>query len=121
MIDWDTTASQLGYDSPQAMFRDLYVTKHLSIAQIETKLDVSRNVIKEQLLKAGIPKRKPGGPNNAKVVLTQELLDEIRKDGVRAVADRLKLSYTTLYKRLRLRKISVKSLREEASPTPTSE
>lgn len=124
LIDWQSVAKRLGYDSPTRMWEDLYLEKKLSISQIETKLDVSRNVVKEQLTKAGIASRSRGGPNNAKVVITDELIAEMKRDGIKAVASRLQLSYTTLYKRLRLRGISATSLRlpvSEAAETDVVE
>lgn len=112
MIEFEVLASRLGYRNEVALWEDLYVTKGLSLSQISRKLDVSRNVIRLALARAGIPPRKRGGPNNARVVLTQELIDEIRRDGLPTVARRLGLSHSTLYKRLRLRGLSIRDLRE---------
>lgn len=118
MIEWPKVARSLGYSDDVALWKDLYETKKLSIAQISKKLDVSRNVVRENLAKAGVVMRKQGGPNNARVVLTDDLLDRIRKDGVAAVARDLGLDYTTLYKRLRLRGMSVASLRSVVPGEP---
>ena len=115
MIEWAALTKSLGYDSETAFWQDLYVEKKLSIAQLSRKLDVSRNVIRDCLKKAGVTSRKRGGPNNSKVVLTEELIEEVRKDGIAVVAKRLEMDYTTLYKRLYKRGITVASLRAPLS------
>jgi len=121
MINWDEVAAKLGYTSEVSLWVDLYTTRGLSISQIARKLDVSRNTIRGSLEKAGIQIRKQGGPNNQRLVVTDELVDEIRKDGVAVVAARLGLDYSTLYKRLRnVRKLKVSDLRVVGSP-PSAE
>lgn len=120
MSEWDEFCSQLGYKNEGDMWKDLYITKDLSITDIARKLNVSRNVVRAALARTNIPPRKRGGPNNSRLVMTEELLEEVKKNGVMAVARRLGLDYSTLYKRLRLRGISVKSLRAPA-PVETPE
>lgn len=121
MIEWGSLVKTLGYDSEAAMWEDLYLKKGLSFSQMSRKLDVSRNVIREALIRAGIPSKKRGGPNNAHVEMPDELLDEIRKDGVAAVAKRLGVRYPTLYKRLRKRGLSVRILKGETIPADSPE
>ena len=111
MIEWGPLVKSLGYNNETHMWADLYIEKELSIAQISRKLDVSKNIIRSCLTRASIPIRSRGGPNNSKVVLTPELIDEIKLNGIKATATRLKMDYTTLYKRLRSRGITVQSLR----------
>lgn len=100
MIDWTNTAQRLGYDSEAAMWTDYYVTKGLSVSQLAKRLDVSRNTIRDSLDRCGITIRGRGGPNNQKLDITDELVEEIRRDGITKVAKKLGLSYTTLYKRI---------------------
>lgn len=115
MIEWGALSKSLGYDSTDGMWKDLYLEKKLSIGQLSRKLDVSRNVVRLELSKAGIKARGRGGPNNSHVVLTEELLDEIRRDGLTATAKRLGLTYPALYMRLRKRGMSLTELRQAAS------
>lgn len=118
MIDWVGTATRLGYESPTKMWEDLYEGKKLSLVQIQRKLGVSRNVIRHELVKAGIVSRTRGGPNNKKIVITDDLIDEVKKIGITAVAKRLGLDYTTLYKRIyRLRGLRIRDLRRTVEPT----
>jgi len=125
MIEWNSVASALGYTGEVEMWKDLYTTRRLSISQLSRKLDVGRNTIRASLGKSGIVLRKRGGPNNQRLVVTDELVEEVRKDGVAAVAKRLKLDYTTLYKRIyRVRGLTVKSLRtgsETMAASPSSD
>lgn len=116
MIEWGPLVKRLGYADDTEMWKDLYVEKQLSISQLSRKFDVSRNVVQLCLARAQIKTRGRGGPNNSRVVLTKELLDEIRTEGVGPVAKRLKLDYTTLYKRLYQRGLTVKALREPVEP-----
>lgn len=111
MIEWEPFAKGLGYSSAPSMWKDLYETKQLTVAQISRKLNVSRNVVRANLTKAGVKMKGRGGPNNSRVVVTDDLLNEIRKDGLTTTAARHNLDYSTLYKRLRARGLSVASLR----------
>lgn len=96
--EWDTTAQQLGYDSEKLMLEDYYITRRLSLAVIARKLGTCPAVISAHLTKQGIATRKRGGANNQKVVFSEELAERVRKEGVQAVADDLKIGYSALYK-----------------------
>jgi transposase len=106
-ISWELTASQLGYGSELELWTDLYVTRGFSISELATKLDVSRNTIRTALERVKIDVRKQGGPNNQKFDVTDEIIEEIRLNGIAAVAKRLDLSYTTVYKRVKIRATDV--------------
>lgn len=99
-IEWDETAVKLGFESEEAMWQDYYIVRKLSITQLAERLGVSRNTVRAALERLEIPVRSRGGPNNQKLDVTDELVDEIRRDGIAAVAKRRGLSYTTVYKRL---------------------
>jgi hypothetical protein len=111
MIDWTGTASRLKYPSEEAMWTELYDRQKLSIAQLATRLGLSRNAVRIELAKRGVHVRGRGGANNAKLTLTNEVLEEIRQEGVMAVAKRMGLNYTTMYKRLRKMGVTVAELR----------
>jgi transposase len=120
MIDWGTFAQSLNYIGEAEMWKDFYVTKSLSIGDLAKKLDVSRNTVRMRLNACGVTSRNRGGPNNQKLELTDEIVEEIRKDGIAVVAKRLDLSYTTIYKRLYQAKgMSLEELRKlEAAENP---
>lgn len=113
MIEWAPTAQRLGYTSELDMWTDLYCVRKLSISMLAVKLDVSRNTVRTSLERLNIEVRKQGGPNNLKLDVTDGLIDEIKREGIAAVAKRLELSYTTVYKRLRARGLKVADLHPE--------
>lgn len=100
MIDLEPVFTKMGYKSESDFWIDLYVTQGLSISQLIIRLGISRNTIRARLEKHGIPIRSRGGANNQKLEITDELINEIRDEGITPVAKRLGLSYTTIYKRL---------------------
>jgi transcriptional regulator of acetoin/glycerol metabolism len=111
MIDWQPTAARLGYSSEESMWQELYDGQKLSIAQLSARLGVSRNTVRLALERRGVHIRKRGGANNKSLTLSPEILDDIRQHGILTVAKKLKLNYTTLYKRLRKAGLSVADLR----------
>lgn len=114
MTDWTRLSSSLNYGDERSMWEDLYTVRKLSISQIARKLDVSSNTVRASLMRHGVTTRKRGGPNNQRLVVTDELVDECRRDGIAAVARRLDLDYTTVYKRLyRVRGLKVSDLRKK--------
>lgn len=113
MIDWRPICTKLGYADEEAMWRDLYETQKLSITALEKRLGVSRNTIRQTLKKRGVTVRGRGGANRITLDLTDDVVAEVRRDGVMAVAKRLGVNYTTLYKRLRRQGIAVADLRRE--------
>jgi hypothetical protein len=121
MISWDATVHRLGYTSEADMWHDLYVHRGLSISVLAERLDVSRNTIRTSLERRHIPIRKQGGPNNQKLEVTDALVDEVQREGIAAVAKRLNLAYTTLYKRLHARKVleAARLLPEDAARIAT--
>jgi transcriptional regulator of acetoin/glycerol metabolism len=112
MIDWVPVVQRLGYASEDAMWKDLYDAQRLSIAALAQRLGVSRNTIRHTLERRGVTLRGRGGANNNALDLTDAVIEEVRQHGVMAVAKRLEINYTTLYKRLRARGLSVADLRK---------
>jgi len=100
MLNWDPIIKSLGYADEDSMWEDLYVKKELSIGQLAKKLNVSRNTVRASLERANVSMRGRGGPNNLKFDLTDEVIADIRENGIAAVARKLEVSYGTLYKRL---------------------
>lgn len=121
-IDWDSVAQRLKYANALAMWQDLYGQQSLSISQLAERLGISRNAIRLALIKAGVVRRTRGGAqNNKTVVVTPDLLSEIRRNGVAAVAKRLDVNGTTLYKRLRAAGIDILKLRREEGADASSQ
>lgn len=89
------------YDSVEHMLRDLYEVQRWSIPKLMQHLGLAEVTVKSLLRHFGIKTRTRGGANNVKVVLTEELIAEISRDGVTAVALRLGVDYTTLQTKLK--------------------
>lgn len=111
MIDWTPIAQRLGHASEEMLWHELYDVQKLSITTLATRLGISRNTIRQALARRHIQVRGRGGPNNLVLALTPEVIEEVRRDGVLAVAKRMELNYTTLYKRLRRAGIRVADLK----------
>lgn len=93
-------AAKQGYPSYKDMLHELYVVQGKGLHEIAAMCHVFYRRTRKHLLRFGIPIRARGGPNNVKVVLTDVLVQEIIRDGVPAVAERLGVTDGVL--RLRL-------------------
>jgi transposase-like protein len=111
MIEWNAIAQRLGYADENSMWRDLYDVKKKSIAALAGELGVSRNTIRHTIRARGIAVRGRGGANRNVLDLTDEVIAEVKRDGVAAVAKRLGINFTTLYKRLRKHGVDIAELR----------
>jgi hypothetical protein len=118
MVNWDEVATKFGYKDSAEMWTDLYINKQLSVSQLERKFGVSRNPIRAALAASGIQKRGRGGPNRKFVVITDELIENCRRDGIAKTAKAMGLDYTTLYKRLKSRGLGPKELKALKPPLP---
>src|SRR5688500_1257199 len=83
------TAKEQGYTGVGQMLRDLYVTQQQGLNLIMRQLMLSEHTLRKLMKLYAIPLRSRGGPNNVHVVLSPELLAEVVRDGVKAVATRL--------------------------------
>lgn len=63
-FDWFAMARSLGYDTPEAMFRDLYLVQERTTAQLVDLLGVSRTQVLYHLKKYNIARRSRGGNHN---------------------------------------------------------
>lgn len=103
-IDWTAVAAKLGHPSEQTMWKELYTKKELSIPALAEKFGVSHTAIRHALVRCGIPRRRPGGPNRKEDPNwppIEELVQEVQASGVSAVAERLGFSRSSIYKRVR--------------------
>lgn len=105
MTDFDRVAADRGHESVEHLFRDLYVRQDMSIEEVAEELHIGPKTAKRWLKKLGIQLRPRGGAQNVKIAFTEELVQEIIRDGVTAVALRLGVDRTTLIWHLRKRKI----------------
>lgn len=98
----EKVAQAAGHEDYKSMLYDLYVVQRLSLSTIASQLDVTMGRIRRHLVRYQIPVRGKGGPNNVKVVVTDDLVLEAAKYGIGATAQRLGVSVTTLTRQLRL-------------------
>lgn len=98
-IRWDPIALELGFKDPQHMWRELY-RQIGSIKGLSQRFAVAEGTVYAQLRLHEVPIKKQGGPNYVKVVVTPEMIKEIRSKTIRRYARDNELDVTTLYKAL---------------------
>lgn len=89
-----------GFADYQSMLYDLYVMQGFSIENIANRFHVHQRRIRRHLTMYGIRIRSRGGPNYMRIVLTQSLIEEVLRDGIAAVAERLGVDGANLRQRL---------------------
>jgi len=94
-------ATELGYENTQHMLHELYVVQNVSIAKISARLFTPYRTLYRTMLALGIKIKSRGGRNNVRTEITAELLAEIARDGVAAVAERLGVEPSTFSARLK--------------------
>jgi len=124
MIDWKRISESLGYDTPEEMFRSLYIEKAMSIAQIAQRFAITPSSARRAIMFHGVPVRSRGGPNNQKVIIDEQLVHEVESHGVIKVARSRGVDPSALYKSLYYKKgYAVKPLArrrvpEQSEPEP---
>lgn len=90
-------AGDFGYASVREMLHDWYVHRHISIGNIAKMLWMSFQNTRELLLEHEVPIRDLGERlHNGRVAVTQALIDEVCRDGVECVSQRLNVDQGTL-------------------------
>ena len=113
LSDLDRLARESGFESYQSMLYELYVVRGMGLYELSRRCHVYYRRTRKHLKRFNIPIRSRGGPNNLKVALTLELLEEIVKNGVAATAERLGVAHVALHQRLRaLPEATLKALYE---------
>jgi transposase len=112
VIQWDKIAADLNYPGEREMWRALY--RKLSVTQLSQRFAVSVNTVRKELHKHGIEARKPGGPNNQKITLDDDMILACRQRGVITVAKERGLDPTTVYKAFKRKGIKL----PKESPPP---
>lgn len=89
LTELDQFAKQQGFEDYSKMLYEFYTVQGLSLVEISSRCHVHWKRTKKHLFRFKIPLRGRGGANNVKVLMTPELLHEIKVNGVPATADRL--------------------------------
>lgn len=122
-IPWEKYAKDLGFRDEKEMWVRLYAK--YSIPQLAARFATSQGAIRAQLRAHEIASRSPGGPNNQKVDLTEDLLILIKERGIASVAHEQGLDPTTLYKALKRKGLTTRKLKqlwqEDHPATPESQ
>lgn len=101
--NWNSLAKAMGYASDREMFRKLYVEDGKTIAQLREQFSCTQFAIKKKLIEHGITIRSRGGARSVKIAsFTQEMLDEINRDGIRETAKRYGVSRYSLFRHRRM-------------------
>jgi DNA invertase Pin-like site-specific DNA recombinase len=126
MIDWPKIAKERGFvwgelenGDPKAMLCALY-KEHKSIEGIANELMISRHTVRLAFERYQIEVKTQGGAQYVKFDVTEDLLDEIEATGVTAVARRLGVDYTSVYKRTKDARRKRREQRED-SEQPSAE
>lgn len=100
----DEVALSLGHDSTEKMLYELYIVKGMPIETISKTLVTPMWTLRKRFDEAGISVRTRGGlrPSTVLTELTPDLISELMRDGVRAVADRLGVDPPALSAKLRV-------------------
>jgi transposase-like protein len=87
--------------------------EHKSIEGIANELMISRHTVRLAFERFQIEVKTQGGAQYVKFDVTEDLLDEIEATGVTAVARRLGVDYTSVYKRTKDARRKRREQREE--------
>lgn len=94
-------AEQRGFKSAGEMLQHMYEVEQVPIQKIADTLVTPIWTLRKRFDELGIQVRTRGGRNYVKVDITPELLQELARDGVPAVAERLGVEPEALYIRLK--------------------
>lgn len=113
MFDWEPTAKKLGFIGEKEMWEQLY--NKYSLTDLAVRFSCGVNTIRNRIAKFGIEIKARGGPNNLKIDLDKELLDDIIQLGVKKAANKRGIKPQVLYQRIYYKYgLTVKGLREAA-------
>lgn len=92
-------ATAAGYESYYALLYEYYIVQKMSMPEVGRRLEITEGRVRKHLVRFGIPVRVKGHipGKHGEVVMTPTLLQEITRDGVPAVAERMKVPSTSLY------------------------
>lgn len=85
-----------GYANEAELFKHLYEVKGHGVDTIARLLFIPTSLVRKRLLKYNIPLKSPGGNHNQKIVVTEALIAEVRRDGMGTAAIRLGVDTLTL-------------------------
>lgn len=98
--DLEEEARKAGYADLQERLYQLYEEQKLSLSECAAVLHTASSTCARLLVENGITVRSRGGPNHQLFEVTEQLIEEVEREGVRQVAARLNVVYSTLYNRL---------------------
>ena len=99
--DLERLAQETGYPDYRTLLYELYVVQRIGLYELAARCHMHYRRVRKHLIRFGIQVRGRGGANNVKIVLTPQLLREVMKDGIPAVADRLGVHSSVLRARLK--------------------
>lgn len=93
-------AQRHGFSSFAEWLRDLYIVQKVPIQKISEQLFTPMWTLRKKFDELGINVRTRGGPNHVHIHMTEELYQEVCRDGIPAVCERLGVEYMALRRRL---------------------
>jgi len=122
-IDWAAVAKRLAFEGEADMWKRLYTDQRLPITELSERFGVSKAAVRAALLRNKVPLRTRGGwtTNPGEIPGPPDLEEQVARDGVATVAQRLELTISAVYKRIyRRRAMLAKPLADASSePEPT--
>lgn len=97
----EIVARRAGFADFKSLLDQWYTVERMGLTEVGERLHITWKRARKHLIRYGIPIRGPGGANNVLIVMTKELVQEIARDGVPAVAARLGVQDSVLYARIR--------------------
>lgn len=97
----EEVAHKRGFDSCAIMLHDMYVVQEIPIEKISKLLYTPMWSLRKRFSELGIGVKSRGGKNHVRFEMTQELYNEVCRDGVMTVADRLGIDALALNTRIK--------------------
>lgn len=96
----DSVAQERGFENAAAMLHDMYVVQHIPIQKIADTLFTPIWTLRKRFDDVGITVKGRGGRNNVKYEITEELYQEVLRDGIEIVCSRLGVESVPFRQRL---------------------
>lgn len=94
-------AAQLGFNSVSELLHEWYFIDNVSVYEMCSRLTLDRYTLRKIMDDLQIPTKPKGGANNVKLVITNEMINEVSTYGISDCARRWGVSYELIYRQLR--------------------
>lgn len=99
-VDWPAVAKRLGYISEKRMWEVLYEHHQMGLPELALRFGIGKSHVRTALLRNRIPLRGRGQKRRHSPILSLSEVAALRKEGLKAAAARLNISYYEIRKRV---------------------